>query len=66
MRPTTEREQLADRWAAVHLLLAEIAARRDHTPEGDEVGDEERALLAELDRIEGRLGRMRRGTTSSL
>ena len=54
MRPTTEREHLSDRWAAVHLLLADIAAGRDHTPEGDEVGDEERALLAELDRIEGR------------
>ncbi|QKK09738.1 MAG: hypothetical protein HND58_17265 [Planctomycetota bacterium] len=42
MRLTTEHEQLADRWAAAHLLLTDIATGRDHTPEGDEVGLEER------------------------
>lgn len=60
MRPTTEREHLSARWDAVNRRLAEIAAGRDRTPEGDEVGEEERALLEELDRIEGRLGALAR------
>ena len=61
MRPTTEPEHLSARWDAVNRRLAEIAAGRTHTPEGDEVGEEERALLEELDRIEGRLGELSPG-----
>ena len=60
MRPTTEPEHLSARWDAVNRRLGEIAACRTHTPEGEAVGDEERALLEELDRIEGRLGERRR------
>jgi hypothetical protein len=39
VRPTTEREHLSARWDAVNRRLAEIAAARDHTPEGEAVGD---------------------------
>ena len=60
MRPTTEPEHLSARWDAVNRRLAELSAARTHTPEGDAVGEEERALLAELDRIEGRLAERRR------
>ncbi|MCC7390449.1 MAG: hypothetical protein IT431_16980 [Phycisphaerales bacterium] len=60
MRLTTEPEHLSVRWDAVNRRLAEIAAGRTRPPEGDAVGEEERALLAELDRIEGRLGERRR------
>ncbi|MCC7387313.1 MAG: hypothetical protein IT431_00950 [Phycisphaerales bacterium] len=56
MRPTTEPEHLSARWDAVNRRLAELSAARTGTPEGDAVGEEERALLEELDRIEGRLG----------
>lgn len=62
MRESTDREQLAPSWDVVSRCLAELAAGRDHTPEGDEVGEGERALLEELDRIEGRLGERQRGT----
>jgi hypothetical protein len=44
---------------AVNRRQAEIAAARTGTPEGEAVGEEERALLEELDRIEGRLGQRR-------
>jgi hypothetical protein len=56
VRPTTEPGHLSPRWDAVNRRLAELSAARTHTPEGDAVGEEERALLAELDRVEGRLG----------
>ena len=59
MRPTTEPEHLSARWDAVNRRLAELATTRNGTPEGDEVGDEERALLEELDRAEGRVEEMR-------
>lgn len=52
--------QLKARWDAVNAELAAIAARRDRTPEGDEVGERERALLEELDRIEGLAGGLQR------
>ena len=63
MRPTTEREHLTARWDTVNKRLADLSALRDHAPEGDDVGDEERALLAEMDRIQGWLGQLasRRG-----
>lgn len=56
VRPATDTEILKARWDAVNAELAAIAAGRDRTPEGDEVGERERALLAELDRIEGIAG----------
>jgi hypothetical protein len=53
LRPTTEPEHLSARWDAVNRRLEQVGAGRAHTPEGDDVGDEERGLLEELDRIEG-------------
>lgn len=58
MRPATDTEVLKARWGAVNAEHAAIAAGRDRTPEGDEVGERERALLAELDRTEGLAGRL--------
>lgn len=60
VRPATDTEMLKARWDAVNAELAAIAAGRDRKPEGDEVGERERALLAELDRIEGMAGGLQR------
>ena len=59
-RPPTEPERLFARRDAVNRCLEELSAGRTHTPESDEVGEEERGLLEELDQIEGRVGELQR------